>query len=132
MKKLLLTMACVLLFAGASLAQALVGFTMSEVRDKNPGVTWGYGRWGESKQFQTMSFEDDYIGVAYYFNEEYRCVGTVIVPKNQGVLQGMIERYNNRYVVVDDNNWKFYTQGGVLRCVLGTTEKGAYYFYWSE
>lgn len=130
MKRIVSVLVFVLLFSQTSRSQALIGFNMSDVRKEYPSVNWEYGKWGESNEYQTMSFEDNSIATIYYFNEKGICFSTAIIPKSQGILQAMIERYNSRYVIVDDTHWKFYTNGGVLKSYLKMTDENVYYFYW--
>ena len=130
MRKAILLMILVFGLSLSAMSQAMIGFNMSEVRDNFPDAKWSYGIWEEENRLQSMTFEDDNMAVIFYFNSSYVCFITAIVPKTQGFLQGMIEKYNSRYVVVNDTSWKFYTNGGVLKCTLEHTDKGVYFFKW--
>jgi hypothetical protein len=132
MKSLVIGLVLFLGLAGDSNSQALIGFTMSEVKSKYPDTEWTYNHWGKNDALQTMSFETDKIGVIYFFDENYRSIITAIVPKTQGTLQGMIELYNSKYVIIDESHWKFYANGVVMNCSLQMTEGGAYYFNWTD
>jgi len=130
MKKLFIALSFAILACFSAGAQALLGYSMGDVRKEFPNEDWEYGKWGERKEYSTMSFKADKLVVIYYFNENMMSVGTSIVPLTQGMLQGMIEIYNERYVVVDDKHWKFYNKGNVMRCSLSSTDEGLFYFYW--
>lgn len=132
MRSTLLTIFLLLAMSISAFSQALIGYTMSQVREKYNDAEWTYGKWGTNNELQSMSFENESIGVIYYFNEDFKSIITAIVPKSQGTLQGIIENYNKRYVIIDETHWKFYTNGSVLRCSLETTDSGLYFFSWTD
>lgn len=132
MRKTFILFALIFGLSCSAFSQAMIGYNMSEVRDNFPGVKWEYGHWDENDKLQSMTFDDESMVVIYYFNSSYVCFSTAIVPKTQGVLQAIIERYNTRYVIIDDTHWKFYTNGGVLKCSLEQTDKGLYFFKWNN
>lgn len=114
-----------------SKGQSLWGFTPSEVREKRPGVEWHYNKWGQDKEMLTMAFEQDGMYITYLFNESNKSVFTIATPLTTAKLQGMIELYNKKYVIIDNYNWKYYDSGAVHRCELKQTDDGSYYFLWS-
>lgn len=130
MKRFLLLLSLICLVRGQGYGQAMIGYNMSEVKENYPDKKWSYGMWDEEQKLQTMSFEDESVIVIYFFNDAFLCFTTTITPKTQGALQGWIENYNKKYVVVDDTNWKFYNPNGILKCTLEKTEKNLYYFRW--
>jgi hypothetical protein len=80
-----------------------------------------------SKRILQVKFGDKKI-VSYYFNSEGISKLVSIHPLTEGVLHGMIELYNKKYVIVSDTEWKFYGKGGVLKIRLALLENGDYYF----
>jgi hypothetical protein len=115
-----------------SKSQPLFGYTPSQIRDKWPNFDWEYEKWGERKDKMIMTFAEDDIRVMYFFDENNHSVFTSICPLTIGELQGMIEQYNNRYVVVDNTTWRFYNDGAVFLCTLRqTADTKKYYFLWT-
>ena len=129
MKKFIIFSLLILYSYINSYSQAKIGFNMSDIRKEFPNKKWEYGKWGDEK-LNRMSFTDDDVTVIYYLDDNNLSISTAIFPLSQGLLQGMIERYNKRYVIVDDTHWKFYINGGVLKCDLMSTDDGGFYFYW--
>lgn len=114
------------------MSQPLFGYTPSEIRNKWPNFTWEYEKWGEYKDKMMMSFAEDNIRVIYFFDDDNKSIYTSVCPLTQGELQGLIERYNNRYVIIDNTTWKFYNDGAVFLCRLKqTTDTKNYYFLWT-
>lgn len=111
----------------------MLGFTPSKVRERNPDVDWKYDKWGPKEDLLSMSYtsSDKTFVVAYLFADNNLSVYTSIIPLTQGMLQGMIEIYNKRYVIVDERHWKFYSPDGIMNCSLEQTEQKAFYFLWS-
>lgn len=130
MKRLLVLFFILFRSCSPAFSQAMIGYNMSEVKGNYPNEKWEFGFWDKEERLQTMSFEDENVIVIYYFNKSFVCFTTTIVPKTQGILQGWIENYNKKYVIVNDTNWKFYTPSGILNCSLDKTENGLYYFRW--
>ena len=132
MKKLLLFL--FLLIPGLSMSQPqpFFDYTPSEIREKRPNAVWNYDKWGDNNDMLSMGYDDGDSYIIYLFNEESRSMATSIAPKTQGKLQGMIEIYNNRYVIISSTKWKFYNEGSVFLCKLMQTNAGAYFFVWTK
>jgi hypothetical protein len=130
MKKLLLLLAMAVLPL-ISNSQPLFGFTPSEVKDRYPGVDWTYKRWGDGDDKLSMGFRAEDLIVVYFFNENNKSIATTINPQTEGELQGIIERYNSRYVIIDSYTWKFYDEGSIFMCKLKQSDQGRYFFLWS-
>lgn len=113
--------------------QAMLGFTPSKVREKNPDKDWKYGKWGANNDLMSMSFtsSDETFVVSYLFGDNNLSVYTSVIPLTQGSLQAIIENYNKRYVIIDERHWKFYSPDGIFNCSLEQTDKKAFYFLWS-
>lgn len=121
------------LIVSASYGQAMLGFTPSKVRERNPDVDWKYDKWGPNEDLLSMSFtsSDGTFVVAYLFSDSNISVYTSVIPLTQGSLQAIIENYNKRYVVIDERHWKFYSPDGIFKCSLEQTEHREFYFLWS-
>ncbi len=132
MKKL--TLLILMLIPMKGMSQAVIGYTPSELRDKFNNVSWEYGKWGPegNKNLLVMTWRNNDIIVNYFFNSDNINHMCSITPINQGTLQGMVERYNKRYVIVDTHTWRFYNDGTVFLCELRTLDDGSFFFLWTE
>ncbi len=130
MKKTLLFL--LLLIPTLGISQAKIGYNPSQIRAEFPDVEWIYNKWGQNKEKMTMAFMNDDFLINYLFDENNISVITAIAPLNQGALQTMIERYNNRYVILDKSTWRFYSDGTVFICRLKAFDDGSFYFKWEE
>ena len=128
MKKLILFL--LLLIPGLSKSQPLFGYNPSQVREEHLDANWHYDKYGDAKDLLVMYYDTESIRTMYFFDYRNVSTGTVILPKNKGILQWFIETYNNRYVIIDNTHWKFYNDGSVFRCSLEQTNDGRYYFDW--
>ena len=127
----LLALALVVLSSSSASSQALFGYTPSEIKSKHPDLEFSYDRWGNNNSKLLMKWVGEDMTVIYFFDKENLSQSTAIAPHGQGILQAMIERYNNRYVIVDDTHWKFYSEGVVYLVTLDTLEDGTYFFMWT-
>ena len=112
-------------------SQPLFGYGPADIRQKIPNVEWNYGKWGSDKECLTMNYISDNMSVIYFFDKNNLSVITTIYPTTQGMLQGIIETYNKRYVIVDSYNWKFYDSGVLYKCSLKQTDDNGYFFLWT-
>lgn len=112
-------------------AQALFGYSPTEIRTKWSEMEFRYDKWGEEKNLMMMSFTKEKLNVTYFFDEDNKSIITTLVPLTQGHLQAVIEHYNKRYVIVDSYTWRFYDDGSIYLCELKQTNDGRYYFMWS-
>ena len=121
----------VMLLPLVSTAQPMFGYSPSEIREKHPDVKWVYEKWGEEKDKMVMRYQQDNLEYNYFFNENNESIFTCIGPKTQGLLQNMIEVYNNRYVIISKNEWRFYKDGLIYNAKLKLMGDNEYYFVWS-
>lgn len=129
MKKLLILL--IMLVSSNVMSQALIGYTPRQVKDKFPDKEWEYYKWGDNDNL-VMTFRTDELVVNYFFNDDNLSLFCTIKPLKQGGLQFLVEKYNNRYVIIDSGTWKFYSDGTVFICRLKTLDDGSFYFQWSE
>ncbi len=114
------------------MSQALIGYTPSQVREKFPDKDWEYYKWGDDDKLLVMTFSTEELIVNYFFNEDNLSLFCTIKPLKQGGLQFLVEKYNNRYVVINSNTWRFYADGTVFICKLKTLDDGSFYFQWTQ
>jgi hypothetical protein len=77
-----------------------------------------------------MHFEMKYSIVFHYFNEDEICTMSVILPKEEGMLNYLVELYNKSYVIVDDRNWKMYAENGAIATIQLVSENETSFFVW--
>lgn len=132
MKKILVLL--LILLSHQVMSQAVIGYTPPQLREKFPNVSWEYGKWGPEgdKTMMMMIWRSDEMVVNYFFNKNNVTESCTIVPLTQGILQGMVEKYNNRYVIVDKQTWRFYNDGTIFLCKLKALDTGVFYFWWTE
>jgi len=136
MKKLLsiLTMSILMLMLNHqdTNAQARIGFSKAEIRSEfsNPIYNLKSGTTEKGKQFIGITTTDSYT--FYYFDNTGYCNISVIIPKNQQVLNKLVQTYNNNYSITSNISWTAYIDGGVLHVSLQFFKEGGYAFYWHE
>jgi hypothetical protein len=65
-----------------------------------------------------ISIFTDRANILYMFNSNNVCKISILVPHTQGDLNYFVESYNNRYVILSDNEWKMYTENGIAEIKL--------------
>ena len=66
----------------------------------------------------------------YYLNiENDVCLFCVLVPDNQEILNNIVQRYNEEYVIISDTEWKKYTSRGVMNILLMFKDNGYFFSY---
>lgn len=71
----------------------------------------------------------------YYFDKETGLTNFCIqIPKVMAVLNAQVEIYNNKYVIISDNKWKAYLEGGgILKINLSYNEDlESYVFFYTN
>jgi hypothetical protein len=71
----------------------------------------------------------DKIRNYYYFTDKRQCYRTVIYPTTDGALNGLVEIYNKRYVVVSNTEWKMYSCG-LISSIKLINHDGVTFFLW--
>lgn len=130
MRKLLIIILLALPFWGSS--QAMMGYTYTEVwdswADDDDSVREGKV---SSHGIQYITVSTEYFVIGYYFNETYHCDQVYIFPNTMAGVNGLAERYNGKYTIVDNKNWKAYLSGGVYDIKLMYDDKMPNpFFYW--
>ena len=111
MKKLLFLLIIVLPIL--SNAQAHLGSTEKEIRDLHSDKTFeiGYTDNGE-KYISSFMYFGTFV---YYFDKETKLSNFCIqIVDEMPYLNGQVEAYNKKYVIVSDSEWKAYLEGGIV------------------
>jgi hypothetical protein len=129
MKKLLFLL--IVFLPILSNAQAHLGSTEKEIRDLHSDKTFeiGYSDDGE-KYIHTFMIYGTFF---YYFDKETGLSNFCMqIVDKMPYLNGQVEAYNKKYVIISDTKWKAYLEGGgVLNIILSYNEKlEAYVFYY--
>lgn len=121
-----------LIFSYASLsAQARLGSSISEIREEFKETKYHLkSNYDNKNDFNiTVELTDSYV--TYYFHKSTTCTATVIQPKNEGILNGLVELYNKKYVILSSRNWRMYSKYGISNIELFYTTDGSYYIIWT-
>ena len=116
-----------------SSAQAHLFSSESEIKKLYPDKTFeiGYSEDGEKYIHTFMKYGTFF----YYFDQESGlsnfCMQIIEEIPN---LNGQVEAYNNQYVIISDNKWKAYLNGGgIININLEyNKEHEVYVFYYRE
>lgn len=131
MKKLIFLLIVMLPLIGK--AQALLGYTEKDIRDSHSDKTFevGYTDDGE-KYISAFMYYGTFI---YYFDKETGLSNFCVQVINEiPYLNGQVEAYNKKYVIVSDTEWKAYLEGGeILKIKLDYNEEyKVYVFYYTN
>ena len=113
------------------LAQVHLGFTEAELRNKYPNNRYEV-RLSPDGVLKTLTFYNERSSFLYLLNKE----GVIHTVNNifldMAPINGMVEFYNNHYVVVSEVEWKAYLEKGQIMCiVLNSTNDGLPFFKYS-
>lgn len=128
MKKLIFLLIVMLPLIGK--AQAHLGSTEKDIRDLYSDKTFevGYTDDGE-KYISAFMYYGTFI---YYFDKETGLSNFCMQVINEiPYLNGQVEAYNKKYVIVSDTEWKAYLEGGgILKIKLDYNEEYKVYFFY--
>jgi hypothetical protein len=131
MRKLLLILIPILFITiSYSNAQSRLGYSFNEIKTefKNPKYKTEAGLNDDNDP--VIIIHNDLAVVFYYFNNNYICNLTIILPKNDKALNVYVENYNNKYVVKSSTSWNAYIDDSILNIKLVYPEDGGYFFTW--
>lgn len=126
MKKLLLILFVALICTTCFGQAARIGFTYNEVKTEYSGFkqTLDYV---DGEKVLTVQGED--VTCIYYFDKDNGiCYLSLVVPHREGGVHYLIEKYNSKYVIVDNYNWKWYNSNYVIGITLDSTDDGIMFF----
>ncbi len=118
MKKLLLF--AMLFITIAASGQIRLGYTPSEIKYEFSKYTFENDVADDGTTMLLMKTNYAYI---YYYFVDNVCVQTVIFPKNDYVVQNFVQIFNESYVIVDDTEWKYYSNGKIMNVTLKYFDK---------
>ncbi len=113
--------------------QAHLGISETEIRRSYPEKTFevDYTNQGQKYISTFMRFGT----FVYYFDQETSLSSSCIqIIDELAYLNGQVETYNKKYVIISDTKWKAYLEeGGILNIELQYKEDyKCYVFYYSE
>jgi hypothetical protein len=115
------------------LGQAHLGLSESEIRETYPEKTFEEDYTEDGQKY--ISTFMTYGSFVYYFDKDtglsYSCIQIV---KELPYLNGQVEAYNKKYVIISDTKWKAYlAEGGILNIELKYEEEyKLHVFYYSN
>lgn len=114
-------------------AQAHLGATEKEIREIHNDKTFetGYTDGGEKYISAFMKYGTFF----YYFDKETGYSNFCMqVIDELPYLNGQVEAYNNKYVIISDTEWKAYLEGGVVLNIKlkYNEEHKVYVFYYTD
>jgi|SRR5690554_2344554 len=131
MKKLFFLLILMLPLVGK--AQAHLGSTEEEIRELYSEKTFEVGYTAEGEKYiSTFMFYGTFL---YYFDKETGFSNFCMQVINEiPYLNGQVEAYNKKYVIVSDTEWKAYLEdGSILKIKLDYNEEyEVYVFYYTN
>lgn len=126
MKKLF---SLLVLIVTLALSQARIGHHESEIRKefKEYKIKKDYFMF-EGQKINYLGFEEDRYAIMYLLDDEGYSKINIIIPKTQGYLNYLVEQYNKNYVIVSNQEWKWYSKNGVVTIKL--IFNGDYTSFW--
>lgn len=104
-------------------SQAHLGYTENQIKALHPENEWKAGYTNSGVRYISTFFGVECF--FYYFDKDnglsINCVD--IVP-NTGVLNGVVEKYNHKYVITSNTTWTAYLEnGGIMYITLKYSEE---------
>ena len=126
MKKLLLTGAAIA-FSLFTSAQPRNGFTYSEIKTEFAGSKMETKVDEDGVTYLILDGTDMFT--MFYFDKDGECYMSVIAPQTMGMLNGIVQMYNQKYVIISATEWKMYNNLGHISITLNHQE-GSTFFIW--
>ncbi len=131
MKKLIFALILMLPLLG--IAQAHLGSTLTDIKASHPDkeFTVNYTEEGQKYAYADMAY-----GTFYYYFDKVSGLSNFCmqIPFNMTTLNGQVEAYNRKYVIVSETYWKAYLEGGGLMKIelQYNKEYDLYVFYYTN
>ncbi|QQS51126.1 MAG: hypothetical protein IPM71_16470 [Bacteroidota bacterium] len=111
MKKLIFALIMMLPLLGK--AQAHLGSTLVDIKALHPDKEFTVKYTDDGQKY---AFADMVYGTFFYYFDKETGLSNVCyqVPFNMNTLNGQVEAYNKKYVIVSETSWKAYLEGGGL------------------
>lgn len=124
MKILIQTIVVLLLLVSSqTYGQAHLGYTEGQIKALYPENGWKTGYTNDGVRYLSTFFGVELF--FYYFSKDSgrSVLCTDIIP-NASVLNGVVEKYNHKYVVTSDTSWTAYLEkGGIMYITLNYNQE---------
>jgi len=112
MKKYLLTLLLIIssLFG---FSQSRIGYSESDIRKEFSDSKFEVGYTDNNIKYISTYF-DQRLFVVYFLDSKNICYMTSATPTDGGMINYLVESFNKKYVIVDERNWKSYSENGIL------------------
>lgn len=131
MKTLIVILIALIPFFGKS--QAHLGSTLSEIKTIYPDKIFTTNYTTDGTKYASVDMP---LGTFFYYfdNETGQSYLCIQVPYDMKSLNNQVEIYNRKYVIVSENSWKAYLEGGgMLKIDLEYKEaQKLYVFYYNN
>lgn len=114
-------------------AQAHLGETLSGLKARYPDKYFKIEYANDGTKYTTA--EQPLGTFVYYFDKETELTSFCIqIPKSMTALNAQVEIYNKKYVIISENKWKAYLEGGgILNINLSYDDDlESYIFFYSN
>lgn len=103
--------ALILAFPLFANAQAHLGETLSGLKSRYPDKYFKIEYASNGTKYTTA--EQPFGTFVYYFDKETGLTSFCMqIPKSMTALNAQVEIYNKKYVILSENKWKAYLEGG--------------------
>ena len=129
MKKFLISL--FLLIPPVLKSQAHIGASFSELRGKFPDKKFEISYTDEGTKY--TSAEQPLGLFIYYLNDANITIGCIQIPWSLESMSAQIEIYNKKYVILSENSWRAYLEGGSTMNIKleYNRESEVYIFYYT-
>lgn len=101
-----------LLFTTNLIGQARLGWTEKQIRTEFSNQTFTSDYADDGTKY--ISFRKQDYSVAYFFNNDGLCYLVFVSPYSQQLVNALVQKYNNEYVIISNTKWQYYTSGGII------------------
>ena len=110
-------------------AQAHLGSTEKDIRDLHSDKTFEIGYTDDGVKYISAFMK--FGTFVYYFDKDTKLSNICIqIVDELPYLNGQVEAYNKKYVIVSDSEWKAYLEGGnILKINLSYNDKNKFYVF---
>jgi hypothetical protein len=128
MKKYLFIILISFIFSKNVFSQARLGYTEQQIENIFSEKNFHTGYADDGTKYIYTEF--NLCIAAYYFNSYGISDMVILIPKTQGNLNALVERYNSQYVIISQNQWKAYLKnGGIITIYLFYNDNGPYFVF---
>lgn len=117
-----------ILVTSQSNAQSRLGFSKKEILEEFEKYNPEFEMKDDGRNY--VHFGMDRAVVFQYFNENDLCDMSIIVPRESDDLNFFVQLYNEQYVVLNDRNWKMYSENDTIASIELVHHDGLTFFVW--